>query len=147
MISEEAWMSSALAVNVFSHSSSRTKYILNDGLSELCPYFTSVSVLCLPPSFPPSLPPSRSHSCVPLLTYTHALSEQRRLHRGDVWCSLYLWVQFSSSPGSKVEGSRLCSDTTSGRWRERQLFLNLTVPFIHFTFCSGDIARIFFTVW
>lgn len=47
-------MSSTLAANVFSSSSGCTKYILNDGLSELCPYFTSFSVLHLPPSFPPS---------------------------------------------------------------------------------------------
>lgn len=116
----------------FSPSSGRTKYILNDGLSELWPYFTSFSVLRLPPSLrppPPSSsppPPSCSHSRVPLLTYTHALSERRCLHRGDVKSfsrSPYLWVQFSSSPGSKVEGGRLCSDTTSGQWRETPAFL------------------------
>lgn len=66
-------MSSTLAANVFSHSSGRTKYILNDRLSELCPCFTSFSVLCLPLTLPPSLPSSLPPSLPPPASVTLSL--------------------------------------------------------------------------
>lgn len=138
----------------FSRSSGRTKYILNDGLSELWPYFTSFSVLRLPPSLRPApSSPCLRHALTPVCrcSRTHTPSPSAAVCTEETWRAFHAarTFEFNSVPVQAPKSK--AADSVQTRLQasdgKHQLFLNLTVPFINFTSYSGDIAPIFFTVW